>query len=126
MALIWEGFCVAPVFTIGLCGVIPLAPALAPDLASNQIFDNFQDNHGSPDKVRDFDDFLIFFGRANCEKIAVIKSAASAASAQGGCASTRLDHGLKFYVIRGGCASSRLISEFSDSGQVCKGNRIAS
>ena len=32
----------------------------------------------------------------------------------GGCASSRLDHGLKFYGIRGGCASSRLISEFSD------------
>ena len=32
----------------------------------------------------------------------------------GGCASSRLDHGSKFYVIRGGCASSRLISEFSD------------
>ena len=32
----------------------------------------------------------------------------------GGCASSRLDHGLKFYVIQGGCASSRLISEFSD------------
>ena len=27
----------------------------------------------------------------------------------GGCASSRLDHGLKFYVIQGGCASSRLI-----------------
>ena len=32
----------------------------------------------------------------------------------GGCASSRLDHGLKFYVIWGGCASSRLISEFFD------------
>ena len=32
----------------------------------------------------------------------------------GGCASSRLDHGLKFYVIQGGCASSRLISGFSD------------
>ena len=28
----------------------------------------------------------------------------------GGCASSRLDHGLKFYGIRGGCASSRLIN----------------
>ena len=27
-----------------------------------------------------------------------------------GCASSRLDHGLKFYGISGGCASSRLIS----------------
>ena len=27
----------------------------------------------------------------------------------GGCASSRLDHGLKLYGIRGGCASSRLI-----------------
>ena len=35
----------------------------------------------------------------------------------GGCASSRLEHGLKFYVIRGGCASSRLISEFSDCDQ---------
>ena len=33
---------------------------------------------------------------------------------RGGCASSRLDHGLKFYAIRGGCASSRLIHEFSD------------
>ena len=32
----------------------------------------------------------------------------------GGCASSRLDHGLKFYGIQGGCASSRLISGFSD------------
>ena len=32
----------------------------------------------------------------------------------GGCASSRLDHGLKFHVVQGGCASSRLISEFSD------------
>ena len=32
----------------------------------------------------------------------------------GGCASSRLDHGLKFYVIQGGCASSRLIHEFLD------------
>ena len=46
-------------------------------------------------------------------KIAVIKSATSAASARGGCASSRLDHGLKFHLIRGGCASSRLINEFS-------------
>ena len=30
----------------------------------------------------------------------------------GGCASSRLDHGLKFYVIRGGCASSRLVHGF--------------
>ena len=41
---------------------------------------------------------------------------ASAASAKGGCASSRLDHGLKFYGIRGGCGSSRLINEFSDCG----------
>ena len=41
-------------------------------------------------------------------------SAASAASAKGGCASSQLDHGLNFYGIQGGCASSRLISEFSD------------
>ena len=51
----------------------------------------------------------------NYEKVAVIKSAASAASAKGGCAGSRPDHGLKFYVIWGGCASSRLISGFSDS-----------
>ena len=42
--------------------------------------------------------------------------AASAASPQGGCASSRLDHGLKFYLIRGGCASSGLI--FTDSRTV--------
>ena len=48
------------------------------------------------------------------KKIAVIQSAADAASAKGGCASSRLDQGLKFYVNRGGYASSRLISEFSD------------
>ena len=47
----------------------------------------------------------------------MIQSAASAASAKGGCASSRLDHGLKFFVIRGGCASSQLISEFSDCVQ---------
>ena len=46
--------------------------------------------------------------------LTVIQSAASAASAKGGCASSRLDRGLKFYVIQGGCASSRLIHEFSD------------
>ena len=49
------------------------------------------------------------------KKKAVIQSAASAASAKGGCASSRLDHGLKFYVIQGGCASSRLSDESSDS-----------
>ena len=48
------------------------------------------------------------------KKTAVIKSAASVASAKGGCASSRLDHGFKFYVIQGGCASSQLISGFSD------------
>ena len=58
--------------------------------------------------------FLAASAAKNCEKIAVIKSAASEASAKGGCASSRLDHGLKFYVIPGGCASSRLISEFSE------------
>ena len=47
--------------------------------------------------------------------VAVIQSAASAASARGGCASSRLDHGLKFYVIQGGCASIRLNDKFSDS-----------
>ena len=51
-----------------------------------------------------------------CTKKNVIKSAASAASMEGGCASSRLDHGLKFYVIQGGCASSRFINEISDCG----------
>ena len=60
-------------------------------------------------RVRYFDYFLGASAPKNYEKIAVIKSAASAASARGGCASSRLDHGLKFYVIWGGCASSRLI-----------------
>ena len=56
--------------------------------------------------------FIIFLAASaanNSEKIAMIQSAASAASAKGGCTSSRLDHGLKFYVIQGGCASSRLI-----------------
>ena len=39
--------------------------------------------------------FLAASAAKNCEKIAVKKSAASAASAKGGCASSRLDHGLK-------------------------------
>ena len=65
-------------------------------------------------RVRDFGYFLAASAAKNCKKMAVIKSAASAASAQGGCASSRLDHGLKFYVIQGGCASSRLINGFSD------------
>ena len=73
------------------------------------------------DRVRDFVFFFCYFLAAsaakNCEKIAVIQSAASAAFAQGGCASSRLDHGLKFYVIPGGCASSRLINGFSDCEQ---------
>ena len=51
------------------------------------------------------------------QKKAVIQSAASAASTKGGCASSRLDHGLNFYVFQGGFASSRLISEFSDCGR---------
>ena len=50
----------------------------------------------------------------NCTKKTVIQSAASAASAKGGCTSSRLDHGLKFYVVPGGCASSRLINGFLD------------
>ena len=58
--------------------------------------------------------FLAASATKNCEKIAVIQSAASAASAKGGCASSQLDHGLKFYVIWGGCASSRLIHDLSD------------
>ena len=58
--------------------------------------------------------FLAAGAAKKCKKNVVIKSAASAASAKGGCASSRLDHGLKFYVNRGGCASSRLISGFSD------------
>ena len=33
-------------------------------------------------------------------------------SNRGGCASSRLDHGLKFCRIQGGCASSRLIHDF--------------
>ena len=56
--------------------------------------------------------FLAASGAKTCENKAVFNSAASAASAKGGCASGRLDHGLKFHVIQGGCASSRLISEF--------------
>ena len=48
----------------------------------------------------------------------MIQSAARAASTQGGCSSSRLDHGLKFYIIHGGCASSRPNGEFWDSGAV--------
>ena len=69
------------------------------------------------DRVQDFYYFLAAIAANNCEKKAVIKSAASAASTRGGCASGRLDHSLKFHVIRGGCASSQLISESSDSGE---------
>ena len=61
--------------------------------------------------------FLYFWAASaakNCKKNAVIQSAASAASENGGCARSRLDHGFEFYVIQGGCASSRLISGFSD------------
>ena len=46
----------------------------------------------------------------------MIKSAASLAFAKVGCASSRLDHGFKFYIVRRGCASGRLISEFSGGG----------
>ena len=60
---------------------------------------------------------FLYFKKIAKEK-AVIQSAASAASAKGGCASNRLDNGLKFYVIQEGCASSRLISEFSDCEQL--------
>ena len=35
----------------------------------------------------------------------------------GSCASSRLDHGLKFYGIRGGCAGSRLIYGFLDCNE---------
>ena len=73
------------------------------------------------DKARDFDNFLYFLAASaakKCKKKTVIKSTASAASAKGGCASSRLDHGLKFYVTRGGCASSRLISELWDMSQL--------
>ena len=68
-------------------------------------------------RLRGFDHFLAASTAQNYEKMAVIQSAASAASTQGGCARSRLDRGLKFYVIWGGCASSRLISGFSDCQQ---------
>ena len=60
-------------------------------------------------RVRDCGYFLAASAANNCGKEAVIESAAGAASAEGGCARSRLDHGLKFHVIPGGCASSRLI-----------------
>ena len=66
-------------------------------------------------RVQDFEYFLAASAAKKCDKKAVIKSAASAASAKGGCASSQLDDGLKFYVNQGGCASSRLIHEFLDS-----------
>ena len=62
--------------------------------------------------------FLAASAAKNCEKKAVIQSAASAASARGGCTSSRLVHGLKFWLIWGGCASSRLISRFSGCDRV--------
>ena len=72
-----------------------------------------------PKKVIFHSFFSIVLGASaanNCKNIGVIQSAASAASARGGCASSRLDHGLKFHSIWGGCASasSRLFHEFSD------------
>ena len=41
----------------------------------------------------------------------------------GGCASSRLDHGLKVYGIRGGCASSRLIHGHPNSPEKIAKNR---
>ena len=54
-------------------------------------------------------EILTIYGTQKMQKEAVIKSAASAASLQGGCISGRLDHGLKFYIIQGACASRRLL-----------------
>ena len=44
-----------------------------------------------------------------------------------GCAGSRLDHGLKFYIIQGGCASSRLIHGFprpDDGGTSTRGWQV--
>ena len=57
-----------------------------------------------------YDYFLAASAAKNYEKKAVIKSAASAASAKGGCASSRLDHGLKFYVTQGGALADDLLT----------------
>ena len=70
--------------------------------------------------------FLVASAAKKCEKKQkknVIQSAAIARprSAKGGCASSRLDHGFKFYVSPRGCASSRLISDFSDCGALSSG-----
>ena len=59
--------------------------------------------------------FLKLFLTLTLSSRAVIQSAASAASVQGGCASSRLDRGLKFYVIRGGCSSALAADLFTDS-----------
>ena len=68
--------------------------------------------------------FDYFLGALKLRKKAVSQSAASPASVRGGCASSRLDHGMKFYVIQGGCASSRLINGFSDCVQVEVTNHV--
>ena len=86
---------------------------------SNKNVDSGMDaEYSGMDSGMDFEYMLAAGATKNCQKkTVVIQSAASAASVKGGCASSRLDHGLKFYVIRGGCASSRLIHRFSDCAE---------
>ena len=54
--------------------------------------------------------FLAASAAKNCKKKTWSSRLLARPPRRGGCASSRLDHGLKFYVMRGGCASSRLIS----------------
>ena len=51
----------------------------------------------------------------------VIKSAASAISRGGACASSRHGHALTFYVMQGGRASGQFINEFADSAEPAGG-----
>ena len=92
--------------------------ALAAQASQEHKLRNHNDGRKTPTgHLPESEILTIFLGASapkNCKKEAVIKSAASAASTQGGCAGSRLDHGFKLYVIRGGCASGRLISGFSD------------
>ena len=73
-----------------------------------------QSSHSCTFRVRDSDYFLAASAAKNCKK-KPWSSRPLARPPQGGCASSRLNHGLNFYVMRGGCASSRLIHGFSDS-----------
>ena len=63
------------------------------------------------DRVRDFDYFLAASVAQNCKNTPVIKSAASTASAREDCASSRLDHSLKFRVTREDALAADLFTD---------------